>query len=209
MVQISKLWCPTASVAFRITQADPRCYLSFVGHLHDVFPPVFSISSTRQTWTIAAGTVERLNYGNYEIMSGIIAPSGATSVTLQFTSFVTEFTFDFVYLSSCTAVDCTQKSLINQYSGSTIPSPVTSNTGIMLIEWTSDGTVAYSGWSATWTSQTITCEISLSHWQYRVWLRDKWQGKGKREACQKEIQIDQAQRHLSQQFGSPSARMDA
>jgi hypothetical protein len=123
------------------------------------------MSSQRQTWTNAAGSVQRMPYSNNEAMSGIIAPTGATSITLQFTLFVTEAGYDFVVLSSCTAIDCSQKSEIGKFSGNTIPSPVTSNTGVMLIEWTSDfSNVVYtSGWSATWTSQR--CELSLSHMQ--------------------------------------------
>ncbi len=131
-------------------------------YLHNIFPPAFSISSQRQTWTIAAGSVYRMPYSNSETMSGIIAPTGATSITLQFFAFETESGYDFVVLSRCTAIDCSQKVQIGRFSGATIPSPVISNTGIMLIEWTSDNLVSFSGWFATWSSlSNASCEIAV------------------------------------------------
>jgi hypothetical protein len=110
------------------------------------------MSSEQQTWTISAGAVQRNDYDDSEIMSAVIAPPGATSITLQFMSFETEEECDFVTISSCTAADCSQSSELGQYSGSTIPGPLTSNTGIMLIQWETDGSVVYSGWSANWSS---------------------------------------------------------
>ena len=111
------------------------------------------MSSEQQTWTSLAGAVQRNDYDNSEIMSAIIAPPGATSITLQFMSFETEEECDFVTISSCTAADnCSQSSELGKYSGSTIPGPVTSETGIMLIQWETDFSVVYSGWSADWSS---------------------------------------------------------
>ncbi len=108
--------------------------------------------SEPQIWTSAAGSVKRINYDVDEVMSGIIAPDGAGSVTLIFDSFDTEEEYDFVTIKSCTAIDCSETSVLGEYSGSTIPGPLTSNSGIMLIEWESDESVTFSGWSAHWSS---------------------------------------------------------
>ncbi len=116
---------------------------------------IFYLNTQQQTWTSPAGTVTRTNYGNYESMSGVIAPAGVSSITLQFTSFQTEQNYDIVIVKSCTAIDCLQSTVLGQYSGSSIPSPVTSNTGVMLIQWTSDSIVTRSGWSASWSSVMI------------------------------------------------------
>jgi hypothetical protein len=110
------------------------------------------MSSEQQNWTSLAGAVQRDAYDNSEVMSAVIAPPGATSVTVQFMSFETEEECDFVTISSCTAADCLQRSQLGKYSGSTIPDPLTSDTGIMLIQWETDGSVVYSGWSAHWSS---------------------------------------------------------
>jgi hypothetical protein len=128
------------------------------------------MSSQQQTWTSLAAAVKRTSYENLEIMSAVIAPTGATSVTLQFTSFDTEKDYDFVTIKSCAAVNCSQSSELGKYSGSTIPSPVTSDTGIMLIQWKSDISIILSGWSANWSSlapggktQTVPMHILSRH----------------------------------------------
>ena len=139
-------------------------------HSFAVPNPTVYMSSDWKTWTSTAGTVERNNYQNSEAMSGIIAPTGADSVTLVFSSFNTEEGYDFVTVKSCTTIYCSETSLLGEFSGSTIPGRLTSNTGIMLIEWSSDYIYAnYPGWSASWTSLSNACEIAVSG---RVWLRE-------------------------------------
>ncbi len=117
-------------------------------------PELFYMSSQRQIWSSPAGRVERRNYNHDEIMSGIIAPTGASSVTVQFTFFSTESGYDILTLKSCTAISCLQTGTVTlgTYSGSTIPSPVTSNSGIILIQWATDSSVLASGWTMNWSS---------------------------------------------------------
>jgi hypothetical protein len=137
---------------------------------------MFSLSSQQQVWTQSLGGVYRTNYANAEVMSGIIAPTGAMSITLQFTAFATEQGYDFVTLKSCTAIDCLQSSELGRFSGSTIPSPVTSNTGFMMIQWSSDYSVIASGWSAIWNSEIggTTFLISLFTSQGKTELSCSW-----------------------------------
>ncbi len=72
-------------------------------------------------------------------MAGIIAPTGAASITLTYTEFNTELNHDKLTVLGCVAYDCTQTAiLLDAYSGTVVPSPVTSNTGVMLIIWRSD-----------------------------------------------------------------------
>ena len=112
---------------------------------------VLSSSQPPVIWTCSSGQVSRLNYGSSESMSGII--SASAPVTLSFTAFETESGYDKVTLSSCPSTSCSSTLvLLDHYSGSTIPSPVTSSTGIMLIQWQSDGSGTRSGWSAVWSS---------------------------------------------------------
>ncbi len=112
------------------------------------------MSAQQQTFTNQDGSVERTGtYGDSESMSAIIAPAGATSITLQFTSIETEECCDFVTIKSCTTPDCLQSTQIGRYSGTTIQGPVTSDTGIMLIRWDSDSSVSGYGWSADWSTR--------------------------------------------------------
>jgi hypothetical protein len=121
------------------------------------------MSSQQQIWTSSLGSVERRSYEVLEDMSGIIAPRGATSITLQFDYFDTEESYDFVIIKSCTTINCSNTTELGKYSGSTIPGPVTSNTGFLLIKWNSDEIETFSGWSAHWISSVITgMKIDLS-----------------------------------------------
>ncbi len=102
-------------------------------------------------WVCTTGNVSRLNYGNSKDMEGIIAPTGASSVTLIFSEFNTELAFDKLSVLSCTTSDCSHTSiLLDAHYGPVAPSPVTSSTGITLIMWHSDASSTRSGWSATW-----------------------------------------------------------
>jgi len=122
----------------------------------------FHLNDQQQLWTRPAGLVKKLDYNNFENMSAIIAPAGASSVTLQFATFRTELNYDFLSVRSCTAVDCAQTSLLGRYSGPTVPGPLTSSTGVMLIQWTSDDLTTESGWSASWSSVVLGGASSCS-----------------------------------------------
>ena len=100
--------------------------------------------------------MSHLNYPVSEDMQAIIAPPGASSVTLTFSRFQTESGYDVLSVYACTsAVSCSTRPLL-QRSGSRIPAPVTSSTGIMLLVWSSDDSITDLGWSATWTSTTAS-----------------------------------------------------
>jgi hypothetical protein len=92
----------------------------------------------------------------------IIAPPGAGTVTLTFVSLSTERNYDFVRVFSCATANCVGPYEIlelsdSPFSGSTIPGPVTSSTGVMMITLTSDSSVENSGFSITYTSQQLQC----------------------------------------------------
>ncbi len=121
----------------------------------DPYPTLLFENNERQFWDSSAGFIARLGYDTNEIMSGIIAPGppGVGFITLRFDNFDTEEGYDFVTIKSCRTIECNEEETIElgSFSGSDIPSPVTSNTGFMLIEWISDDEVTRTGWSAHWT----------------------------------------------------------
>jgi hypothetical protein len=134
--------------------ADIDCSLfhAVITNLDEIF---HLVHGQQQLWTRPAGAVRKVDYGNSENMSAVIAPAGAASVTLQFTAFRTEQNYDFLNVWSCTTVKCAQTSLLGRFSGSTIPGPLTSGTGVMLIQWTSDEGTTESGWAASWSSVVV------------------------------------------------------
>jgi hypothetical protein len=109
------------------------------------------LQTTRSIWLCSSGTVTKYYYSNSESLSAIISYPAA--ITFTFSYFDTEAGFDKLTLSSCPNISCSTKTvLLDGYSGSTIPGPVTSITGVILIEWQSDATTTKTGWSAFWAS---------------------------------------------------------
>ena len=92
------------------------------------------------------------NYSDDERVLTLIQPSGATSVTLNFTSFNTELNWDYLFIYDGAT---TSAPLIGKYSGTNGPGTITSNGGSLLLEFRSDCATTASGWVASWTSNAV------------------------------------------------------
>lgn len=108
--------------------------------------------------TAASGTIYDSggasgNYKNTERPMTLIAPTGATKVTLTFSSFNMEANADhlLIYDGNTTAAP-----LIGKYTGTSLPPTVSSTGGAMLVEFRSDCSQTFSGWAANWTSNGST-----------------------------------------------------
>lgn len=88
------------------------------------------------------------NYTNDERKVTVIAPSGATTVTLTFTNFNTEANWDYVYIYNGNSINAP---LIGKYSGTAGPGTVTGTSGAITVEFRSDCATVSSGWAANWT----------------------------------------------------------
>jgi hypothetical protein len=104
-----------------------------------------------------SGAVGRLEqypnrYSNNEAMAWVIGLQTAEHVTLHFTAFDTEGGWDFVSVYSCSGQTCPDPVLLNRFTGNNVPADLTSRASFIRIEWTSDFGVAYTGWSAEWTT---------------------------------------------------------
>ncbi|MBI3502110.1 MAG: N-acetylmuramoyl-L-alanine amidase [Bacteroidetes bacterium] len=93
------------------------------------------------------------NYSDDERLVWVIAPSSATSVTLTFSSFDTENTWDYLYVYDGTDV---WAPLIGKFTGTTNPGTLVASSGKMCIEFRSDCATNASGWNASWTSNAST-----------------------------------------------------
>ncbi|HIA07157.1 MAG TPA: T9SS type A sorting domain-containing protein, partial [Flavobacteriales bacterium] len=92
------------------------------------------------------------DYGNNADCKWLIQPSGVTSVTLNFTAFDIEYQYDLVEIyDGATVAD----SILGTYSGDTLPDSITSTGGIMLVHFTTDGSIVASGWDANYTTTTV------------------------------------------------------
>jgi hypothetical protein len=97
------------------------------------------------------------DYQNNANCEWIIAPSDATSLTLRFDTFNTEPGYDKVTVFKCKTVECDTKEkdvLLYERSGVESGIELTSETGIMQVLFTSDGSVTRTGFIASWKSKT-------------------------------------------------------
>lgn len=104
------------------------------------------IATPSGTFTDGSGTS---NYGNNQLCSWLIAPPCATSVTLNVTQLNTELGYDGLVIYNG---NTTNSPLIGTYSGTSLPSAITANSGQMLVVFTSDFSTTGQGFSANYTS---------------------------------------------------------
>lgn len=93
------------------------------------------------------------NYSDSTTCKWVIAPAGASQISLNFTTFNTEATYDIV-----TVYDGPTESypVLATWWGNTLPPTITSTGGAMCIKFTTDSTTNYSGWTANYTSVIST-----------------------------------------------------
>lgn len=94
------------------------------------------------------------NYYDNEDYTYTIAPTGATGLTLNFTSFNTEVNYDtlWIYDGASTATP-----LIGYYHGATSPGMITASGGALTIRYKSDVSTVAAGWRAIWN-----CSIDIT-----------------------------------------------
>lgn len=110
-------------------------------------PTVIPLTSATGNFYDSGGTAG--NYSNDERNVWVINPVGANSVSLTFSSFNLENTWDYLYIYDGNDV---WSPLIGYYTGTVSPGTVTSTGGVLTIEFRSDCATTSSGWEAGWTS---------------------------------------------------------
>lgn len=107
------------------------------------------VTQTTATGTLYDSGGPTGNYTDDERDLTLIAPTGATSVSLTFNSFDLEANWDYMYLYDGSTVN---DPLIGVYTGTNSPGTVTSTGGSLLLEFRSDCATTNPGWEASWTS---------------------------------------------------------
>ncbi|MFY9308972.1 MAG: CUB domain-containing protein [Bacteroidia bacterium] len=120
-----------------------------------VAPPVYC--SGQNTLTAASGNFSdgsgnSNNYGDNANCSWLIEPVGASTITVSFSAFDTEAGMDFVKIYDNSVSPASQ---IASFSGNSLPSATTVNSGSVLVEFTSNNTTTAPGWDASYTSTQI------------------------------------------------------
>ncbi len=104
------------------------------------------ITSCSGTFTDNGGTSG--NYTDLTKYLTIIQPTGAASVTMNFSSFSTEAGYDSLYIYDGNGTGGT---LIGRYTGTQNPGTVTANSGVMSLLFTSDCNTTSNGWVASYS----------------------------------------------------------
>ena len=142
------------------THVDPGPYWDW-NRYYDLIND--AVSATSITYTACSGTIydsggSTGNYGNDERIFYKIQPTGATSVTLNFTSLNLETNYDYLYIYDG---DSHNDPLLTVLNGTTLPPSITANSGKMLLEFRTDCATVASGWVANYScnSNTVACEM--------------------------------------------------
>ncbi|MCX7606927.1 MAG: T9SS type A sorting domain-containing protein [Bacteroidia bacterium] len=128
--------------------------------------------------TAPAGTLSdgsgSSDYTNRTNCRWLIQPPGASWIQLSFSSFNTEANYDFVRVYDGAT---TSSPLLGSFSGSSLPSSLTSTGGSMLIVFTSDSSITRAGWEASYTSNGASTSLGGSSaqevWYYPVPAGDR------------------------------------
>lgn len=109
-----------------------------------------NLTATSATFDDGSGSS---NYADNSNCKWLIQPSGATSITLNFSSFAVSNPGDSVYVYDGNTVSAP---LLLKWTGSTLPTAVTSTGGSMLVRFATGGNNNAAGWLANYTSTTVT-----------------------------------------------------
>ncbi len=136
------------------THVDPGPYWDWK-YFYSLINPSLPVTNL----TAATGTfVDDGGAGNYALNTRtrwLLAPTGATTLTLTFSSFNVENNYDYLTIYDG---ENAQAPLIGRYTGTTLPGVagvVTGTSGKLYIEWYSDCGTTAPGWNATWNSSTV------------------------------------------------------
>jgi N-acetylmuramoyl-L-alanine amidase/CUB domain/Secretion system C-terminal sorting domain len=112
------------------------------------------------------------DYLDDERLVWTIAPVSATSVTVSFSSFATENTWDYLFIYDGAN---TNAPLIGYYTGTANPGTITSSGGSLTFEFRSDCATIGSGWAATWTSNSSNQNSDVTAPTTTVAITGSWQ----------------------------------
>jgi len=116
-----------------------------------------------ETFTTKSGIIDDksgdLDYGTNADCRKLIAPGDVLNITLTFNKFTLEDGNDYVrvYDGSTTGDD-----LLGEFTGTSLPNPITSTGSTMLVHFTTNGSVNASGWAASYASTSSLCDPCMN-----------------------------------------------
>lgn len=131
------------------TDPGPNWNWSYYYHLINNNPVITSYTTATGTFYDSGGATG--DYTDDERKLYLISPTGATTVTLNFTSFNTEAGWDYMFIYDGST---TSAPLIGTYDGTNSPGTVSSSGGSILVEFRSDCATTAPGWACSWSSNS-------------------------------------------------------
>jgi hypothetical protein len=135
------------------THSDPGPYWNwdkFYKYLNNT-PVITTVTSTGGNFYDTGGA--SANYGDDERKLWLFQPSGgATSISMNFTSFNLEKNYDFMFIYDGNSVN---SPLIGKFTSTVTPGNINSTGSSLLIEFRSDCATTSPGWAATYTTNAV------------------------------------------------------
>ncbi len=120
-------------------------------------PTITTLTATGGTFYDTGGA--SANYGDDERKLWLFQPSGATSISMNFTSFAVENGFDYMFIYDGAT---TNSPLIGKYTNNVSPGNINSTGSSLLIEFRSDCASNLAGWAATYTSNAVPTSTTVA-----------------------------------------------
>ena len=119
-------------------------YSDFWNLIHDKFTSCATVPCTDTIYDMGG---PNRNYYDNEKFTYTIAPTNATSVSLNFTSFATELNYDSLWIYDGPNIT---SPLVGAYTGTNSPGTISSSGPALTIRFKSDNATEASGWQAIW-----------------------------------------------------------
>ncbi len=120
-------------------------------------PVVTTVTATGGTFYDSGGSAA--NYGDDERKLWLFQPSGgATSISMNFTSFSLENNYDYMFIYDGNS---TSSTLIGKYTNTVSPGNINSTGANLLIEFRSDCATTKAGWAATYTTNAVPSSTTV------------------------------------------------
>ena len=118
-------------------------------------PVTTTITSTAGNFYDSGGSGS--DYSNDERKLWLFQPSGATSISMNFTSFNLENAYDYLFIYDGNS---TSAALIGKYTSTFSPGSINSTGSSLLFEFRSDCATTKPGWAATYTTNAVATSTS-------------------------------------------------
>ncbi len=143
----------------------------------DYFYELINPAPAATTYTTATGNFYDSGgpvsqYADDERQIFTVAPTNATSVTVNFSVFDVENTWDYLFVYDGANIN---SPLIGYYTGANNPGTIISSGGSLTFEWRSDCATTDNGWDASWTSTSNNQQADNTAPATQVTVNGIWQ----------------------------------